>query len=139
MRFKGKVPRWLYALPIGAAILLIPVIVCVAADANIVALVFTLLLFAAIELGCLPIACRNFVELREEELWIVFGFVQRRIPYHRITALVTTDNPLPSLAASLDRVEIRCGDGPHTRIAVVDQEGFFTEMRNHNPDVVVVI
>lgn len=134
MRFKGKVSWWFYGIIIGVAVILIPIIVVSAfIDKNIVVLVINLMVLSAIELFCIPITVRNFVELQNESMLIVFGFIKIKIPYSDIEAVSATHNPESSLAASFDRIEIKCRNRSDVMIAVVDREGFLYEIKRFNP------
>lgn len=138
MKFRGKVSWWFYAIMIGVAVLLIPLIVVSAfVEPNRAALIMNLLLFVSIECFSVSIAVHNFVVLEKEDLLIVFGLVWRRIPYEEITALTTTNNPMSSLAASLDRIEVKCREHASTMIAVVDKERFLCEMKKRNPAIAI--
>ena len=44
---------------------------------------------------------------------------------------------LSSLAASLDRIEIKCRDHASTMIAVVDKERFLCEMKKRNSAIAI--
>ena len=130
MRFKGKVSWWFYGIMIGCAALLIPMtIVSGFVNPSIVALVVCLVSLLGIEGFCISIAVHNFVELQEEALLIVFGFIQKRIPYNDIVGISPTNDPSSSLAASLDRIEIRCRNQSSTMIAVIHKEGFLNQMK----------
>lgn len=83
------------------------------------------------ELFCIPIVFHNFVELQDKTLLIVFGLIKKSIPYHDITALSATNNPLSSLAASLDRIEIQCKNQSDIMISIVDKERFFHEIKKY--------
>lgn len=139
MKFKGKVSWWFYAVIIGVAAALMPIVIVSAfVDTNMVVLVTNLLVLAAVELFCVPIVFYNFVELQEEALLIVFGLVKKKISYGDILALSTTNNPVSSLAASYDRIEIKCRSSSDTMISVVDKEGFLGEMKKRSPHITVV-
>lgn len=138
MKFKGKVSGWFYAVILGVAALLIPIIVISWIDANGIALLINLLGFIAVELFCMPIVFNNYVELQEEALLIVFGFIKKRIPYSDIVALSTTDTLSASLAASFDRIEIKCKSGTDTMISVMDTEQFFQEMKKYHPTITIL-
>ncbi len=130
MRFKGKVAWWFYGVIIAVAAVLIPLIIVSAfVDPNRAALVITLLLFCILEPFCCSIALHNYVELQEEAALIVFGFIKKRILYSDIEALSLTNDPSSSLAASLDRVEIKCRNGSAVMVSVADREGFVREMQ----------
>lgn len=139
MKFKGKVSGWFYAIIIGVAALLIPIIfVSAFIDTNVVSLIINLIVLVAIELFCLAIIFHNFVELQNDTLLIVFGFIKKKIPYSDIVALSSTNNPLSSLAASLDRIEIKCKSKSNTMISLVDKERFFNEIKKYNPNITIM-
>ena len=136
MKFKGKISWWFYAIMIGVAALLIPIMIFSAVvDTNVIVFMINLLVFAVVELFCIPIVLFNYVELQKEALLIVFGFIKKKIPYSDIVSLSATNNPLSSLAASLDRIEIKCRTKSSTMISVIDKEQFFNEMKKYNPDI----
>lgn len=123
VKFKGKVSWWFYGIILGTAILLLPMIIASAFIVpNITALIITLLSLAAVEIFCIPITFHNFVELQSETLLIAFGLIKKQILYVDITALLITNNPTSSLAASLDRIEIKCGSKSEVMIALVDKK-----------------
>lgn len=68
---------------------------------------------------------------------IVFGFIKKKIPYDDILTLCATNNPLSSLAASLDRIEIKCKNKSIVLISLVDKEIFFSEIRKKNFKIVI--
>lgn len=114
---------WFYGIILGTAILLIPMILASAFIVpNITALIITLLSLVAVEIFCIPITFHNFVELQSETLLVAFGLIKRQILYEDITALLITNNPTSSLAASLDRIEIKCGGKSEVMIALVDKK-----------------
>ena len=122
---------WFYAIIIGVAALLLPIIVVSAfVDTNVVVLIVNLLIFVALELFCISIAVHNFVELQKDALLIVFGFIKKKIPYSEIVAITTTNNSSASLAASFDRIEITCRNKANVMISVIDKERFFHEIKN---------
>ncbi len=138
MKFKGKVSWWFYAIIIGVAALLIPLIIfsaCV--EPNAAALITTLAVFLAVEFFCLSIVFHNYVELQNEELIIVFGFIKKKIPYGDILSLSSTRDASSSLAASLDRIEIKYKNKSAVMISVVDKEGFFNKMKEYHPDMII--
>ena len=138
MKFRGKVSWWFYAIMIGVAVLLIPLIVVSAfVEPNRAALLMNLILLVSIECFSVSIAVHNFVVLEKDDLLIVFGLIWRRIPYEEITALKATNNPMSSLAASLDRIEIKCREHASTMIAVVDKECFLCEMKKRNSAIAI--
>ena len=139
MIFKGKVSWWFYAIIIGVAALLIPIIIVSAfIDPNVVSLILNLIMFIAIELFSIAIALRNYVKLQNETLIIVFGFIKKKISYNNIVALSSTNNPSSSLAASLDRIEIKCKNQSNTMISLINKEQFFNEIKKYNPNITIM-
>lgn len=138
MRFKGKVSWWFYAIIIGVAAFLIPlIIVSACVEPNAAALITTLAVFLAVESFCFSIVLHNYVELQNEALLIVFGFIKRKIPYSDILLISTTRDVSSSLAASLDRIEVKYKNKSAVMISVVDKEVFFNKMKEYHPDMII--
>lgn len=69
MKFRGKVSWWFYAIMIGVAVLLIPLIVVSAfVEPNCAALLMNLILLVSIEYFSVSIAVHNFVVLEKDDL-----------------------------------------------------------------------
>ena len=134
MIFRGKVDWWFYGIMILIAVILIPIIVTAFMDGMTGAAVVDLLVLAVIEGFCGLIVWRNYVRLETRGIVIVFGLIQLVIRYDDIHALSETRSPLSSLAASLDRIEIRYGNGGMVMIAVVEKQAFFEEMKKRCPE-----
>lgn len=138
MKFKGKVSWWFYAIIIGVAALLIPlIIVSACVDPNAAALITTLVVFFVVESFCLSIVLHNYVELQNEALLIVFGFIKKKIPYSDVLSISTTRDASSSLAASLDRIEVKYKNKSAVMISVMDKEGFFNKMKEYNPNMII--
>ncbi|WP_418747427.1 PH domain-containing protein [Frisingicoccus sp.] len=138
MRFEGKVSWWFYAIIIGVAAFLIPlIIVSACVEPNAAALITTLAVFLVVELFCLSIVLHNYVELQDEALLIVFGFIKKKIPYSDILSISTTRDASSSLAASLDRIEVKYKNKSAVMISVMDKEGFFNKMKEYNPNMII--
>ena len=138
MRFEGKVSWWFYAIIIGVAAFLIPlIIVSACVEPNAAALITTLAVFLAVESFCFSIVLHNYVELQNEALLIVFGFIKKKIPYRDILLISTTRDVSSSLAASLDRIEVKYKNKSAVMISVVDKEGFFNKMKEYHPDMII--
>lgn len=138
MRFEGKVSWWFYAIIIGVAAFLIPlIIVSACVEPNAAALITTLAVFLAVESFCFSIVLHNYVELQNEALIIVFGFIKKKIPYRDILSISTTRDVSSSLAASLDRIEVKYKNKSAVMISVVDKEGFFNKMKEYHPDIII--
>lgn len=134
MIFRGKVDWWFYGIMILIAVILIPIIVTAFMGGMTGAAVVDLLVLAVIEGFCSLIVWRNYVRLETRGIVIVFGLIQLAIRYDDIHALSETRSPLSSLAASLDRIEIRYGNGGMVMIAVVEKQAFFEEMKKRCPE-----
>lgn len=137
MKFKGKVAEWFYAIMLLIAVILIPTIISTIRDKEIVDMIICLVMFILIELFFISIVLFNYVKLEDDYLLIVFGFIKKKIPYDDILTLCATNNPLSSLAASLDRIEIKCKNKSIVLISLVDKEIFFSEIRKKNFKIVI--
>ena len=129
MIFKGKVDWWFYGIMILIAVILVPIIVTAFMDGMTGAAVVDLLVLAAVEGFCGLIVGRNYVRMESGGLTIVFGLIQLPIRYSEVTAISETHNMLSSLAASIDRIEIRYGKNGCVMIAVVEKQAFIAEMK----------
>ena len=134
MIFKGKVDWWFYGIMILIAVILVPIIVTAFMDGMTGAAVVDLLVLAAVEGFCGLIVGRNYVRMESGGLTIVFGLIQLPIRYSEVTAISETHNMLSSLAASIDRIEIRYGKNGCVMIAVVEKQAFIAEMKKRCPD-----
>lgn len=134
MIFRGKVDWWFYGIMVLVALTQIPIILMAAVDGMTAVAVVDLLVLAVIEGFCGLIVWRNYVRLEAQGLVIVFGPVHLAIRYDDIRALSETHCPLSSLAASLDRIEIRYGKDMLVMIAVIEKQAFFEEMKKRCPE-----
>lgn len=72
---------------LGVAGVVIPIMIVFAfVYTDVVVLIIDLMVFVAVGLLCIPIAFRNYVELQNERLLIVFGFIKRR--FHTMISLL---------------------------------------------------
>lgn len=67
-------------------------------------------------------------EIRGDDLHVSSGPVKLNVQISQITSVKTTRNPLSSPALSLDRLEIRYGDGKRTLISPKDKSGFLSDI-----------
>lgn len=137
MKFKGKVSWWFYAIMISVAVILIPIIIMSLLDTDIIVFLINFIVLLALELFCIAIVFHNYIELQNESLLIVFGLTKVKISYSDIIALTPTHNPLSSLAASFDRIEIQCRKKTCLMIAVIDKDTFLDEMKRRNPHIII--
>jgi hypothetical protein len=130
--FVSKVDRWLLvvllsSMVIGfASLLLVPL----AMPGALATILVVLLLAEALPIWILA---RTKYSLSAETLAITCGPFAWRIRIAEISAIAPTRNPLSSPALSLDRLEIRYGQGRRIMISPADQAGFLRalEQRRH--------
>lgn len=141
MRFAGKVDGWYYVLALGVNVMLAWPLASLFADpskegALAVAVVCALCLVLC-DLLIVPTLLRNYVEFDGEgNLIVVFGFQKATYPVSKIRQARETRNPLASLAASFDRIEL-CIGYDELMIAVKDKERFYEELQRRCPDAVI--
>lgn len=71
-------------------------------------------------------------------LRIVCGFFySNMIDIRTIKSVRSTNNPISSPAASLDRMEIVCSNNERIVISPKDKTGFLNHLRSINPDIVM--
>lgn len=138
MRFAGKVDGWFYALTVGVNVMLAWPIVSFFGDPTkegaLVGLCMSVVIVVLCDLLIIPMLVRNYVEFDGEgNLLIVFGFQKATYPVAKIRRARETHNPLASLAASLDRIELRIGYD-ELMIAVKDKDRFYAELERRCPD-----
>ncbi len=138
MKFKGKVAEWFYVIILFLAVILISTIISTIRDKEIIDMIICLVMFILIELFFISIVLFNYVKLEDDYLLIVFGFVKKKIPYDDILTLCATNNPLSSLAASLDRIEIKCKNKSIVLISLLNKEDFFREISKKNAGIIVM-
>lgn len=138
MRIKGKVSWWFYAMIIGIGGILIPIMIMALIDGSLTVLIFNAIIFLALEIFCISIVFHNYVELQEDSLLVVFGFIKQNIPYSDIVTLARTSNPSSSLAASFDRIEIQCKKQSNIMISVINKDTFFNEMKKRNSSITIL-
>ena len=142
MRFAGKVDGWYYALTVGVNVMLAWPLASFFADpakaGAFISAVVCLLCLVLCDIFITPTLLRNYVEFDGKgNLLIVFGFQKATYPVSKIRRLRETSNPLASLAASFDRIELRIGY-EELMIAVKDKEEFFAEIERRCPQVEIV-
>lgn len=138
MRFAGKVDGWYYALAVGVNVMLAWPLVSFLADPSkegaLIGLCVSALALVLCDLLIIPTLLRNYVEFDGEgNLLIVFGFQKATYPVAKIRQARETHNPLASLAASFDRIELRIGYD-ELMIAVRDKDRFYAELARRCPD-----
>lgn len=134
MKFKGKVAVWFYLLIIVVNLAVGLALVESVRDSAQFAIIINAVFLVIIDILMVPMALNNYVLLDDETLTIHFGVLKLTISYKDISSIKKTRSPLSSLAASLDRLEIR-GNNVSCMISVVDKKGFLEEMKKRNPDI----
>lgn len=137
MKFKGKIAIWFYAVFLLSALFTLSTAVKAFMDGNMTAMFLDLTVFIVLALLCVPILLNNYVELKNDLLFIRFGFIRLEIPYQEIVSLTKTNNPLSSLAASFDRIEIKRSKKGSVMIAIEDKEQFLSEMQKLSPNIAI--
>ncbi len=121
--FPSKIDWWLGAMlcipPISAAVVLVGALMHGQLFYAFVPLAVTVAIF-----GGLVFPMRYGIS--DTELIVRFGLVTQRVQLAKINSVVPTNNPLSAPALSLDRLEIRWGQGifEATMISPADRERF---------------
>lgn len=138
IRFAGKVDVLFYAIIVATHVLLLAPLVMVLVDpvkeGALVTAIVTVSCLALCDVLMIPMCMRNYVEFDGDSFLIVFGLQKMSFPVKKIRSARETSNPLASLAASFDRIEIKAGYD-ETMIAVKDKEGFYEELQRRCPGV----
>lgn len=138
MRFKGKISRWFYGIMLFTAVILIPIIVLAIIDEKVFVLAVSSAVFASVEIFCISVVLRNFTELDNKSLLIVFGFIRLSILYSDITEIRTTKDPSSSLAASFDRIKIQYGNKKTVMISLQNRQEFYKEIQKKKSDIRII-
>lgn len=130
MRFKGKVAVWFWGVIIltNAMFLYDLIFFRDSLAALLVGIVGCNLIF-------LPLVIRNYVEITEESVKLVFGIFKDSIRISDIREVYQTHNVIASSAASLDRIVIK-GTRNEIMCAVKDKKGFYEELQKRNPQII---
>lgn len=139
VRFAGKVDVWFYAIIVAIHVLLLAPLVMALADptkeGTLITAIVTVACLALCDALVIPMCVRNYVEFDGDgNFLIVFGLQKMSFPVKKIRSARETSNPLASLAASFDRIEIKAGYD-ETMIAVKDKERFYEELQRRCPGV----
>ena len=138
MKFKGKISKWFYGIIMFVALILIPIIVLAIIDKEVFVLVISLAIFALIEIFCISIVLRNFVELNSERLIIVFGFIKFSILYSDMEEIKTIKDTSSSLAASIDRIKIKYDNGKTVMISLQNKQEFYKEIQKKKFNIRII-
>ena len=128
MRFKGKVDLWFWiAMIIGDGILISAIL----SEPDSIACLVGLIVY---NMAFLPFVLRNYVDVSDEHVTIVFGFIKQSISLSELTEVRRTKNPISSTAASLDRIILK-GNHKSMMCAVRDRDDFLDLLKRKNPAV----
>ena len=129
-KFKPKIGRMFYVIWVPTVIFLI----AMTAVSFVAPLAFVILLLTdALTLYFLLTSLFGYVELRDDSVFVKFGFIATvQIPYSRIRE-VTKERKLyadsiMSLKNSLEHVNIRYNRFDVVSVSVVDNDGFMNEI-----------
>lgn len=117
MRFKGKVDLWFWIVMIFGDVLLFFTIL---SEPDSIACIVGFLIY---NLAFLPFVIRNYVDVTDDRVIIVFGFIKQSMLLSELTEVRRTKNPISSTAASLDRIILK-GNHKSMMCAVRDRDGF---------------
>lgn len=124
-RFKSKIDRWLLYMLIAVMVFEVVVlgIAATQADGPVAALsiVVAALLIVAL-IGSLLI--RTHYTVTGSTLRIASGPFSWTVPIDQIESVKATRNPVSSPALSLDRLQIRYGNGRRVMVSPADKTGF---------------
>lgn len=127
MRIKGKVALWYWILILGINVAFLYGICCEK--------VFSLILIGGfVDLIMVPFAVRNYVELNEDSITVVFGFGKDSMKINEIEQVYRTCDPISATAASLDRIVIK-GSRKELMCAVKEKERLFEYLQQKNPNI----
>jgi len=135
MKFKGKVAAWFYLLIFFILVMQYPILFSIHKDGITVDSMISLVIIVLLIAIFISIIFINYVELYDEYMLIVFSFIKKKIYYEDIISLTETNNPLSSLAASLDRIEIKCKKETNVMISILDKKSFYKEIKLHNTNI----
>lgn len=130
MRYKGKIDLWIKLLLWLMVVMYLPLMFIAENSEEI--LIFTLLtIFMAIII--LPMIYVNYVELREDYIYMKISVLRAKIPYDNIKSIRICENWRSSFGLSRERIEIKeHGKGfvrGTTYISPMDREEFFDELK----------
>lgn len=129
MKFKGKIDLWFWCIMLFGEFLLLGTWF----SAEKIGIIWIITIFFY-NLIMLPLVFRNYVEVTQECVIVVIGFSKDSIALSDIQKIYKTRNPIASSAASLDRIVIK-GKQKEMMCAVQDQKGFFTYLKEKNPNI----
>lgn len=129
MRFEVKVDTWFRLLMYISAFMLIPFIFIVPEQERLLITLIALLNIAVI----LPFVLIGYYELRQEDLFIKFGFITKKISYKNISQITESKGFTNSYALSTDRIKITVSNKPKAfasiEISPEDKERFIFELQ----------
>ncbi len=134
MRFKGKIAVWFYLVTVLGLLLLGALSVISAVSGEIWALILCLTMTVIFGIYCIPAVFRNYVELRDDCIYITFGFICRTIEYSSVISIYPSDTS--SFNSSLNKLEIVYDDSPESVVInIYDSDVFFREIVRKNPNI----
>ena len=97
-------------------------------------LVIISITFLVVDIICVPLVIKNYVEIDGGRLIAVLGFCRSVVEIDEITEVYRTHNPIAAGALSLDRIMIK-GKKQCLMISIHEKEKFFAELKRLNPAI----
>lgn len=130
-RYNSKIDWWLVAI---ICVVLIAASMSMVSGGSWVGFVINILVFAFVA----HLFTTTYYTINGDDLNIRSGFIYNKtFAIHGITEISETNNPLSSPATSLDRLEIRTGEGGSVMISPKEKDKFLTHICAINPRIKV--
>lgn len=130
MKFKGKAGVW-YWLMLAAMNIVMFYCLFTSTGTDLVIISIT---FLVVDIICVPLVIKNYVEIDGGRLIAVLGFCRSVVEIDEITEVYRTHNPIAAGALSLDRIMIK-GKKQSLMISIHEKEKFFAELKRLNPAI----
>ena len=101
MKFRGKVDLWFWAVMLFGDVLMFGAVFTPGLS------IVMIISFIVYNVIFIPLVARNYVEISDDILTVVCGFSKDSIGILEIQEVYSTNNPVASSAASLDRIVIK--------------------------------
>ena len=142
MRFRGKVAVWWYAIVIAMIVgtvhmTVLGVLGIVNSEPEAILTILGAVIFLLFDVFLIDSCTRNYVDLNKGSLTVRVSALTETIPYSSIDLVKETNSVWASLSTSLDRILIRHRRYNDILIAVVDKDGFFTEIHTRSPQATI--
>jgi hypothetical protein len=132
-RFKPKFDRLYFWITFPTALLVLGMLVLTAIERSIGGWIVTAC--TAVFIGYFLVSpCFGYVELREETLFVKFGFfLKREIPYKSIRGIekkhTAIADSMLSLKNAMDHVNVKYGSFDCTSVSIMDEDAMIEEIK----------